>query len=306
MKRLLVIALIAVLGIVALFLSERQKVGTQVSPQAILDWIAGIQRQTTRVPAAATRLSRSQEIEIGDFLAIHYSIMLNQGGTRADKDAPRIAAYVNSVGQRLAAHAHRKLPYRFHYVSNPKFVNAFALPGGHVFIGKGLILRMHTEDELASVLGHEIEHIDHFHCVERYQVAARLRHVPFGQLVMLPIDVFQAGYTKLQEMEADREGTRLAVWAGYSPFGALRMFEDFNKASRRAKKPAKTPQEEASRLVLQTLGGYFRAHPPMPQRIAQIRRLIADEHWETLTRERRLKVWPLLHPGKVNPFIHPF
>ena len=50
-----------------------------------------------------------------------------------------IAAYISEVGARVAEHAHRKLPYKFHYIPQEEFVNAFALPGGHVFIGKGLL-----------------------------------------------------------------------------------------------------------------------------------------------------------------------
>src|SRR5438309_10241930 len=106
-------------------------------------------------------------------------------------------------------------------------VNAFALPGGHVFVGGGLLRFMDTEDQLAAVLGHEVEHIDHYHCAERVQVEARLRGIPLSGLIDLPIKFFQQGYTKEQELEADREGTTLAVMAGYSAEGAIRMFETF-------------------------------------------------------------------------------
>ena len=111
------------------------------------------------------------------------------------------------------------MPYRFHYVDQPWVVNAFALPGGHVFIGKGLISLMDSEDELAAVLGHEVEHIDYHHAAERVQTEQALRKVPLGVLVAIPVEVFEAGYSKDEELEADREGTRLAVAAGYSPLG---------------------------------------------------------------------------------------
>lgn len=64
---------------------------------------------------------------------------------------------MSEVGDRVAARAHRKLPYRFHLVANLDLINAFALPGGHVFVGLGLLHQMTGEDELACVLGHEIE-----------------------------------------------------------------------------------------------------------------------------------------------------
>ena len=108
-------------------------------------------------------------------------------------------------------------------------INAFALPGGHVYVGAGLLALMDSEDELAAVIGHEIEHIDHYHCAERVQQEQALRKIPLGGLVALPIELFEAGYSKDQELEADREGTRLAVQAGYSANGAIRMFETFER-----------------------------------------------------------------------------
>jgi predicted Zn-dependent protease len=172
-------------------------------------------------------------------------------------------------------------------------VNAFALPGGHVYVGGGLLALMDSEDELAAVLGHEIEHIDHYHCAERAQREEALRHIPLGGLVAIPIVVFEAGYSKDQELEADREGTRLAVEAGYSANGAIRMFEAFDRlyqqyrSSEQAR--AKTPQEEVSRVTLETLEGYFRSHPLPSERIAQIQKLIASEGWPVRS-ERDLAV----------------
>ena len=87
---------------------------------------------------------------------------------------------------------------------------------------------MTSEDELAAVLGHEIEHIDHYHCAERVQIEAQLRKLKLGlmgAIVQILLQVWEAGYNKDEELEADREGTRLAVLAGYSPYGAVAMFE---------------------------------------------------------------------------------
>jgi predicted Zn-dependent protease len=81
-------------------------------------------------------------------------------GKAQDPDDVVVEAYVQKIGAQVAARAQRKLPYRFHYIPEDHFRNAFALPGGHVFIGKGLLDLMDSEDQLAAVLGHEIEHID--------------------------------------------------------------------------------------------------------------------------------------------------
>ncbi len=148
---------------------------------------------------------------------------------------------------------------------------------------------MDSEDELAAVIGHEIEHIDHYHCAERVQQEQALRRIPLGELIALPVEVFEAGYNKDQEMEADREGTRLAVEAGYSANAAIRMFEAFQRLYDEYLNPAKTPQQELSEVTMQTIEGYFRSHPLPSERIAQIRNLIASEGWP-LRPERDLAV----------------
>ncbi|MFZ0293149.1 MAG: aldehyde dehydrogenase family protein [Candidatus Sulfotelmatobacter sp.] len=114
-----------------------------------------------------------------------------------------------------------------------------------MYVGGGLLQLMDSEDELAAVMGHEIEHIDHYHCAERVQQEEALRRLPLGGLVALPVELFEAGYSKDQELEADREGTRLAVQAGYSANGAIRMFETFDRLHNEYQARAKTPQEES-------------------------------------------------------------
>ncbi len=238
------------------------------------------------MPVSFTRMSDAEEISIGNQLARFYA------SSEQREDTPEVSIvqrYVTRVGEQVARDAHRKLPYRFHYLPSPYLINAFALPGGHVYVGGGLVELMDSEDELAAVLGHEIEHIDHYHCAERVQRQQALQKIPLGGLVSLPIEVFEAGYSKDQELESDREGTRLAVGAGYSPNGAIRMFETFARLYQEYQAKAKTPQEELSQVAQQTLEGYFRSHPLPSERIAQIQKLIASERW-TARPERDLAV----------------
>ncbi|HXH37083.1 MAG TPA: M48 family metalloprotease, partial [Thermoanaerobaculia bacterium] len=191
-------------------------------------------------------------------------------------DDATIEAFVHQTGGRIAPFAQRKLPYRFHYIPDRDFINAFALPGGHVFIGAGLIARMETDDELADVLGHEIEHIDHFHCAERLQVEAALRKIPLAGVLAIPIGIFQAGYSKEQELEADREGVSLAARRGYAAHGAIRLFETLERLNHDARAP-RSPEEELSGVAADILAGYFRSHPEPSERIAQIRTMIARQ-----------------------------
>ncbi len=281
-------AITLVLLAAALVTSEKQRVPTPVSPDAVLSLIADSEHELTRLPVSFDRMSDEEEIDIGNRLA---EVYLNQeNDANVDPETREVRAYVNRVGARVARGAHRRLPYRFHYLSSPDFINAFALPGGHVVIGGGLMALMDSEDELASVLGHEVEHIDHYHCQERVQTQAALHKVPLGEMVAIPIVIFQAGYSKNQELEADREGTRLAVQAGYSPLGAIRMFQTFGRLFEMTRRRSRSPQEELSKLAIDTLNGYFRSHPLPSERIAQIKQMISDEHWESKVAEQPLEV----------------
>jgi len=268
---LLVAVLLAALGLV---LNEALKPEVPVSPAPLLFFLADTQRELTRMPMRVTRLPDEKEIEIGNAIARQYLRMLRRAAASPEEQA--IAAYVSSVGQRVAQHAHRRLPYQFHYVPDVNFINAFALPGGHVFIGEGLLALMTTEDALAGILGHEIEHIDHYHCAERVQVELAMKRFPLSAAVAVPVAVFMAGYTKDQELEADREGAKLAAAAGYSPLEVIAVFDEFDKLYKRAHDKAHNPGEEMSKVALETLEGYFQSHPPPQERIAAIRREVGS------------------------------
>ena len=288
MKRWLFFSGILLLGIGALILAQMGKSGQPIGPRAFLNFIADTSRELAHVPAAMAPLSDEDEIRIGNQMAAEQ--MPWHQAVESDEDSRAVQAYVSRVGLWVAGHAQRKLPYQFHYVPEPYFINAFALPGGHVFIGAGLIRLMDSEDELANILGHEVEHIDRRHCAERIQLEGRRHNLPLGELFRLPIEVFEAGYSKTQELEADRDGTALAVMSGYSPQGAIRMFEALEKLYQEQTGSAKNPQEEISRVALDTLEGYFRSHPPTAERIEQIKKLIAEEHWEHAAKERPLAI----------------
>ncbi len=292
MRRWIAFAIIVILGIAALVWSEWHPVQVRVAPESILYFIADSEWELSRLPMRATRLSDQEEIEIGNRMANNAWYLERPSNlTPEEKQQLQVVRdYVGRVGAKVAARARRKLPYRFHFIPNPDFVNAFALPGGHVYIGAGLISLMDSEDELAAVLGHEVEHIDHYHCAERVQTEQRLRRIPLGSLMMIPISLFEAGYSKDQELEADREGTSLAVWAGYSPLGAVRMFETYDRLYQEYVQRAKSPQEELSQVAIQTIEGYFRSHPLPSERIEQIRAMIANNHWGGLNHERDLEV----------------
>jgi predicted Zn-dependent protease len=282
MKRFIILILILASAAGAFYYSRRHKQEARVGPEAMLNALADTQRELSRMPATATRISDDEEIQIGNALAERYI-------TAAGAQDAAMQAYVTTVGRKVAGHARRKFDYKFHYIGDENLVNAFALPGGHVFIGKGLVLLMETEDELASVLGHEVEHIDNYHCVERYQLKAHVGVL--ADLVAFPVELFQVGYSKEQELEADRDGTFLAVMAGYSPQGAIHMFKTFGRLHREYVLKAQSPDEELSAVAIAGIQGYFRSHPLPEERIHQIERLVVANKWQN-GEEKALKVRP--------------
>jgi hypothetical protein len=281
---LFTLAAIALLG--GLVSAQREHAEARPGAQSVLYLVADSERDLTTLPSHFTRLSDDDEAKYGGELAAEET----GSSEKPSADDVEIENVVNRVGARVASQAHRRLLYRFHYLPDRSFINAFALPGGHVFIGRGLIEHMTTEDELATVLGHEVEHIDHYHCAERLQTELALRKIPLGGVLAIPIEVFQSGYSKEQELEADREGVLLAHRAWYSAAGAVRAFQMLHDLSHEKEQSVRTPQGELVSVATDVLTGYFRSHPAAEDRIAQVREMIARDPSLAGGAERELPV----------------
>lgn len=284
-------------ALAGLYWSQRRPKSTPVSANAVLNMAADAQRDLSRVPMHLTRLSDEQEISIGKELSASYALQTQ----KLHPEEEALEKYVRRVGGTLALHAHRHLPYSFTVLPDHNMINAFSLPGGPVYVGEGMLDLMMSEDELANVLAHEIEHIDHYHCVERVQVEANLKKLNLdvvGTLLQIPLDVWEAGYHKDEEFEADREGMYLAVRSGYSPYGAVDIFERFGKLCDEYVVHAQSPDQELSELAIQSLTGYFRSHPLPSERLAQANRLISQQHWEDRKEKKPFRVEYEVHNGQ--------
>ena len=137
-----------------------------------------------------------------------------------------LTRYVNDVGQRVARNAPRTFDYTFRIVDQ-EVPNAFALPGGFVFVSRGLLLLANHEDELANVLGHEIVHVASRHAAARQHIVKGVPGIfQFMQMGSL------AAYGRDQERIADRLGQGLAGLAGYDPHGMASFMKSLNFAER--------------------------------------------------------------------------
>lgn len=208
-------------------------------------------RQTNPVTGHTqhVRLSPDEEVALG--LKAAPEMSAQYGGEDPD---PKREALVHRVGDRLVARsmaANGPYRYQFHLLNDAETINAFALPGGQVFITDGLLKRLQTEGELAGVLGHEIGHVVARHSAEHLAKAQLVqglggaaviasynrddprstqRNVMLAQAVQSLVNL---RFGREDELEADHLGIQIMDSAGYDPRAMLGVMEILQKASQR-------------------------------------------------------------------------
>lgn len=215
-------------------------------------------------------MSEEKEIELGR--EMHEKLMAS---TPAYND-PILTAYIDHVGQKIARASDRpELTYYFTIIDSPN-INAFALPGGYIYINRGLLTYLHSEAEMAAVLAHEIGHVTARHAV-RQKTAATGASVAsvlsvlatgsgvVGEAANLWSTAAVKGYGRDMELEADRFGARYMYDAGYDPqsmINVLALLKDQKTfARRRARVEGKKQQ---------TYHGVFSTHPRNDVRLREV------------------------------------
>ncbi|RLT44751.1 MAG: M48 family peptidase [Chloroflexi bacterium] len=194
----------------------------------------------------------AQEIALGLQAAPQMSLQF--GGEHPDK---QMQAVVDTIGNRIVqASELQKTGYQFdfHLLADDKTVNAFALPGGQIFVTMGLLKLLQTEGELAGVLGHEIGHVVARHSAE-HMAKAKLTEGLSGAAVMAaydPNDPKSVGAAQMaamvgqmvnmkfgrdDELESDQLGVRFIAAAGYDPRAMIRVMEALAQASGGSRQP---------------------------------------------------------------------
>lgn len=262
-------------------------------------------------------MSEQQEIQVG---ARYHEQILQEYGVY---QAPELQNFISQLGKDLAARGHREdLIYRFTVLDSPE-VNAFALPGGYVYITRGILAYLNSEAEVAGVLGHEIGHITARHGVRQQSaataaqifsavVAMKTGSQTYSDLSSILGGALLSGYGREQELEADRLGAEYIANAGFNPdemlevIGVLKDQEEF--ARQRA---------EAEGRRHQTYHGVFASHPRNDQRLQEVVNSVQERRNAEPTRqsgsERYLKLLDGLLFGenpdqgliRENRFLHP-
>lgn len=221
-------------------------------------------KATSSLAGAVTPMSLESERSLGGGVAVQ---AYSQIGKRYAGE--EIQRYVNLVGRTVAANGQRpEVSYAFGVIDNPT-PNAFAGPGGYIFITTGSLRVMKDEAELAGVLAHEVAHIAKKHMIQTYRRASLVSALQqtaaafdknaaqYKELVDAATDtLFDKGLDKGFEYEADAVGTEIAVVSGYDPQGLARFLKKLE-------------------TMTNTKGGWFKTHPPLSERVNRLNTLLA-------------------------------
>jgi predicted Zn-dependent protease len=189
-------------------------------------------------------ISRQQEIEMG--LQARPQFEQEFGGLYED---PEVQQYVQEVGMALVDETdRRRLPWEFRVLDSDS-INAFALPGGFIYITRGLLFNLRSEAELAAILGHEVAHVAHRHSVQQLQRAQLVQGGAAlaglfggGEPVVADVAQLVAGlalmtYSREQEKEADLSGLKYLAAQGYEPRAMLNVMRTLGEIGGKARPP---------------------------------------------------------------------
>lgn len=193
-----------------------------------------------KMQQARKEIDEPEEIEIG------HGIAANLLGASPLLPDAKVQKYVNQVGRWVSLHTERpNLPWQFGVLQSTD-VNAFATPGGTIFITQGLLTRLNSESELAGVLAHEMVHVLRKHHLAALQKGAhtdiaselagealkdKANSAVLDKAIKAGTEVYERGLDKNDEFEADRMGIVVATRAGYDPYGlpaVLQMLDESN------------------------------------------------------------------------------
>jgi predicted Zn-dependent protease len=257
--------------------SGRLLIGVVIAVIAIAGYFFGTRQEYNPVTQENQRIALTVQEEIALGLRAAPEMAQQYGGLSQD---PQLTNLVDTVGQRLVEQTEAaKSPYQFdfHLLADTETVNAFALPGGQIFMTTGLLQLLETEGQVAGVLGHEMGHVLARHSAEQIAksqltqglagAASAVLYDPnnpdsaaAAQLAALVGQLVNMKYSRSDELESDRLGVRFLAEAGYDPRAMIQVMGALERAAN-----GQNPPE------------FFSTHPNPENRIRQIEEAIAQE-----------------------------
>lgn len=233
------------------------------------------------VTGKSERTVMSEADEIAEGKKAHPQVLEEYGAY----DNKKVTAYVDQLGQRLAAQSHRKeLKWTFTVLDSPE-INAFALPGGYVYVTRGIMAYMESEADLAGVIGHEIGHVTARHGAQRATrqqtagigvLAATLLGAVVGapdlanQLSQTAAAGYIASYSRDQELQADQLGAEYLVRNQYDPNNMVDVIQVLKSQEQFAADTAKAEGKTAP-----SGNDWLASHPSNERRLEDIRAIAA-------------------------------
>ena len=224
------------------------------------------------------QLSVQQEIALG--LEARQQMVAQHNGLHPD---PLLQQYVNQVGKQIVERStasQSPYPFEFHLLRDSRAINAFALPGGQVFLTVALLKQLTSEAQLAGVFGHEIGHVvarhgaEHLtkHPVSQLPVAAtdattNDRQDKVAVLAQTVMQLVNLRYGRDDELESDRLGLRFMTEAGYDPQGIVQLMQSLGDTLQDGRPPA-----------------FFSTHPSPDNRVMRLQTLITQTYPQGLPR----------------------
>lgn len=232
-------------------------------------WLSACATNPVTGSSEVTLMSEAQEIALGQRLDAE---VRREMGLYDDDEWQR---YVGEVGRRLASVSHRpNLPWHFAVVDQPA-VNAFALPGGYVYLTRGILPFLDSEAELAGVLGHEVGHVTARHAVRQYTkqtgtgIGLAVLSIfvpqvrPYQDLVSTAFGVAFLKHSRDDELQADRLGAEYTVKGGWDPAGVAGVLTTL----------ARLDESTSSR---RGVPGWLSTHPEPADRVARIQPVVQE------------------------------
>lgn len=256
---------------------------------------------TNPVTGLAERSVMDEKTEIAEGEKGHQQV-LKEYGVYAD---PKVQAYVNELGQRLAKQSHRNtIEWHFTVLDSPE-INAFALPGGYVYVTRGIMAYMESEADLAGVIGHEIGHVTARHGAQR---ATRQQTAGFGVLAATLLGAvlesqgvsgagqlagqlsqnvaagYIASYGRDQELQADQLGAEYLVRSHYDPQNMVNVIKVLKNQERFAEDQAKAEGRQPGQR-----NNWLSSHPSNDQRLNDITQIAAHYPGSTYNEDGRTR-----------------
>lgn len=257
------------LGVLTWALSKENLKNQAFSLSPVLDRAVEAKSAVHEMGQHVIRLSDTEEMRAG-------GILLDQWYAPMEKDE-----YLQKVLDRLVKKGGVRRPgisYRVQIIQDG-CVNAFAMPGGYLFVTSGMMDFLKNEAELAMILGHEMAHVELYHCSDRISAEVRAKKAGLPLLegvAALGNQIMTQGYQDEQEHEADRWGMQLAAESGYDPSAATQLFQRLLAHSGGERPAPKRIREEVRATLLEGLEDLFASHPATSKRIQSLERAQAE------------------------------